>query len=91
MSEHVAGLRALLALVAGCTALGAGVSTAFVQAENYDLAARLDALQQESEWNERCATVVRSRIEQFAFDLAAHDDRERASRAPRTTDRGATR
>jgi hypothetical protein len=72
------GARAVLALAGSGLALSLGLRTVFVQAENYSLAARLDGLQREAEWNERRATSLRAVASRFEFDAEAFENRTRA-------------
>ncbi len=69
------GARAVLGLAASALALTLGLRTAFVQADNYALAARLDGLQREAEWNERRATALRAAALRFEFDVEAFENR----------------
>jgi len=69
------GARAVLGISACGLALSLGMRTAFVQADNYALAAKLDGLQREAEWNERRATALRAAALQFEFDAEAFENR----------------
>lgn len=69
------GARAVLGITASALALSLGLRTAFVQADNYALAAKLDGLQREAEWNERRATALRAAALQFEFDAEAFENR----------------
>lgn len=81
------GARAILGIAASALALSLGLRTAFVQADNYALAARLDDLQRELEWNERRATALRAAVERFAFDAEAFENRHTFERATEITQR----
>jgi len=69
------GARAVLGIAASGLALSLGMRTAFVQADNYALAAKLDGLQREAEWNERRATALRAAALRFEFDAEAIENR----------------
>jgi hypothetical protein len=69
------GARAVLGIAASGLALSLGMRTAFVQADNYALAAKLDGLQREAEWNERRATALRAAALRFEFDAEAFENR----------------
>jgi hypothetical protein len=69
------GARAVLGIAACGLALSLGMRTAFVQADNYALAAKLDGLQREAEWNERRATALRAAALRFEFDAEAIENR----------------
>lgn len=71
------GARAILGIASSALALGLGMRTAFVQADNYALAARLDELQREAEWSERRATALRAAALRFEFDAEAFENRTR--------------
>lgn len=81
------GARATLGIAASGLALGLGMRTAFVQADNYALAARLDELQREAEWNERRATALRAAALRFEFDAEAFENRTRFGETSEITQR----
>lgn len=61
------------ALWSGVLALGA--VTALVQVNNYDQAAELDRLVDETQWNTRRCSGLVPELERFEFELAAEHTR----------------
>ncbi|MEZ6014105.1 MAG: hypothetical protein R3F49_03250 [Planctomycetota bacterium] len=81
------GARAVLGLAASALAMAIGMRTAFVQADNYALAAQMDGLQRDMEWNERRATELRAAAVRFEFDVEAFENRQRFEDSAETTQR----
>jgi hypothetical protein len=64
-------MRELLSCMLSCVVLGVGARATFVQSDNFDRAARCDALQREVEWFERRMTGLEESIERFEFEESA--------------------
>ena len=76
-------IRPALALSMSAAALAAGATTSFVQVENFAVAAELDRLSREAEWNACRCSGLRVELERFEFDL----DAEQTRRSGRVTAR----
>jgi len=72
-------IRAALSVFLCAAVLAIGATTAGVQVQNYEDAAELDRLTQESEWNLRRSSGLRVELERFEFDLAAEHTRRSGS------------
>lgn len=70
-------IRRLLAVLLGGATLAVGAATARVQVDNYAVAAELDRLSDESEWNARRCSGLVCELERFEFDLEAEQTRRR--------------
>ncbi|MEM8710663.1 MAG: hypothetical protein AAGG01_06900 [Planctomycetota bacterium] len=69
-------IRKSLALAFSAMALAIAVRAVQVQVGNYALAAELDRLEIDSEWNARRISGLISELERFEFDLEAQHTRE---------------
>lgn len=72
-------LGALLCL----SVLGVGVATSWVQVDNFAVAAELDRLSEEAEWNARRCSGLNPELERFEFDLEAEHTRVNGKSAAR--------
>ena len=71
--------RSVLGFVCAATALGVGIYTCFLQADNFDEGARLQGLQVELEWYERRISGLRSEISRFEFDEQTRNNQDPSS------------
>lgn len=69
-------IRKPLALAFSTMALAIAAKAVHVQVANYALAAELDRLEIDSEWNARRISGLISELERFEFDLEAQHTRE---------------
>lgn len=76
-------IRRALALSMSAATLTAAAMTSQLQVENFELAAELDRLSQEAEWNARRCSGLRVELERFEFDLDAEQTRQRGRVAAR--------
>ncbi len=67
--------RGVLAFLVSSVAFCVGCFTCFVQADNFEEGARLQAMQVEVEWYERRISGLRSEISRFEFEAQTADDR----------------
>lgn len=67
--------RFALGAFLGASVLGVGAATALVQVDNFALAAELDRLSEEAEWNARRCSGLNPELERFEFDLEAEHTR----------------
>lgn len=68
-------IRNTLGISLSVFAFAIATRTVQVQVENFELAAELDRLEVESEWNARRCSGLRSELERFDFDLEAQHTR----------------
>ncbi len=73
--ESTMMVRKALGLTFSIFAMAIAAKAVQVQVDNFELAAELDRLEVESEWNARRSSGLISELERFEFDLEAQQTR----------------
>lgn len=68
-------IRLVLGFSLSGVTLALGAHTAFVQVENFEVAAELDRLADAAEWNVRRCSGIKPELKKFEFDLTAEQTR----------------
>lgn len=68
-------MRALLSFTLAFIAMGIGLRSAFIQAQNFERGAQLDRLQVDLEWYQCRITGLRATLERMEFEALLEDRR----------------
>lgn len=68
-------MRVLLSFTLASIAMGIGLRSAWIQAENFEQGAQLDRLQVDLDWYQRGITGLRASLERMEFEALLEDRR----------------